>query len=196
MGRYISTGIVFQYRFSKTEIEQQYERRYWKKKPFSELRQEIISQLFPGIYDHEEDDDYLYVYLSDSVKAEDIITTMKAYHSLIGMGKDEADEMERVVEKLKGKTLNDVYKIAQERESYLFYDTELGYSYSYYAYPLVLEGEKRFYSAHVSIITIEASSAKTVTEDDLLSYDFFTELLRYRMKSDKLADSMIIFLSP
>ena len=60
----------------------------------------------------------------------------------------------------------------------------------------MLEGEKRFYSAHVSIITIEASSAKTVTEDDLLSYDFFTELLRYRMKSDKLADSMIIFLSP
>ena len=26
MGRYISTGIVFQYRFSKTEVEQQYER--------------------------------------------------------------------------------------------------------------------------------------------------------------------------
>ena len=59
MGRHISTGIVFQYRFSKTEIEQQYERRYRKKIPFSEIKQEIISQVFPDIYDHEEEDDYL-----------------------------------------------------------------------------------------------------------------------------------------
>ena len=112
------------------------------------------------------------------------------------MSKDESLELERVIERLIGKTLNDVYKTAQRRASYLFFDTELGYSYSYYAYPLVLGGEKRFYTAHVSIITIDASSAKTVTEDDLLSYDFFTELLRYRMRPDKLADAMIIFLSP
>ena len=37
---------------------------------------------------------------------------------------------------------------------------------------------------------------KTITEDDLISYDFFTDLLRYRMKPDKLADAMLIFLSP
>ena len=169
MGRYISTGIVFQYRFSKTIIEQQYERRYWKKKPFSELKQEIISQLFPEIYDHEEDEDYLYIYLSNTVKVEDLITTMKTYYSLVGRSNDDSEEMERVFERLKGKTLNDVYKTAQERTSYILYDTELGYTYPYYAYPLVLEEEKRFYSTHVSIITIDSSSAKTVTEDDLLS---------------------------
>ena len=196
MGRYISTGIVFQYRFSKTEVEQRYERCFRKKKPFSELKREIINQLFPDIYDHEEDDGYLYVFLSDSVKVVDIITTMKAYYSLVGMGKEESKEMERVIERLEGKTLIEVYHIAQERTSCLFYDTELGYSYSYYAYPLLLEGEKNFYSVYASIITIDTSSSKTMSEDVLLSYDFFTDLLRYRMKPDKLADSMIIFLSP
>lgn len=78
----------------------------------------------------------------------------------------------------------------------MLYNTELGYCYSYYAYPLVIEGEKRFVSVHVSIVTIDSSSVKTSTEDDLASYDFFTDLLRYRMKPDKLADSMIIYLSP
>lgn len=196
MGRYISTGIVFQYCFSKTEVEKQYERCFWKKKPFSELKQGIINQLFPDIYDHEEDDDYLYVYLSDSLKVEDFITTMKSYYSLVGMDKEESEEMGKVIERLKGKKLEDVYTIAQKRESYLLYNTELGYCYSYYAYPLVIEGEKRFVSVHVSIVTIDSSSVKTSTEDDLASYDFFTDLLRYRMKPDKLADSMIIYLSP
>ena len=196
MGRYISTGIVFQYRFSKAEIEHQYQRHFWKKKSFSELKQEIISQLFPEIYDHEEDDDYLYVYLADSVNSEDLVTIMKAYYSIVGMSREESDEMEIICDKLKGKTLNDAYSIARKNASYLFYDTELGFSYAYYAYPLILEGKKSFYSVHVSIITIASSSAKTLTEDDLLSYDFFTDLLRYRMKPDKLADAMIIFLSP
>ena len=53
-----------------------------------------------------------------------------------------------------------------------------------------------FCEVSMSIIMIDASSAKTDTEDDLLSYDFFTELLRYRMKPERLADAMIIFLSP
>ena len=196
MGRYISTGIVFQYRFSKTEVEQQYERRFRKKKPFSELKQDIIDQLFPDIYDYEENDDYLYIYLSDSIKVEDLITTMKSYYSLVGMGEYESEEMDKVIESLKGKNLNDAYSIAQERVLYLFYDTELGYNYAYYAYPLELEGEKSLFTVHLSIVTIYTSSAKTSTEDDLESYDLFTDLLRYRMKPDKLADSMIIFLSP
>ena len=84
MGRYISTGIIFQYCFSKTEIEQEYERQFRKMKQFSELKPEIILQLFPEIYNYEEDEYYLYVYLADSVKSEDLITTMKAYHSLVG----------------------------------------------------------------------------------------------------------------
>ena len=193
MGRYISTGIVFQYRFSKTEVEQQYERRFRKKKPFSELKQDIIDQLFPDIYDYEENDDYLYIYLSDSIKVEDLITTMKSYYSLVGMGEYESEEMDKVIESLKGKNLNDAYSIAQERVLYLFYDTELGYNYAYYAYPLELEGEKSLFTVHLSIVTIYTSSAKTSTEDDLESYDLFTDLLRYRMKPDKLADSMIIF---
>ena len=61
MGRYISTGIVFQYRFSKTEIERQFERRFWNRKPFSEMKQAIISQLFPEIYHYEEDENNLFI---------------------------------------------------------------------------------------------------------------------------------------
>ena len=196
MGRYISTGIVYQYCFSKAEIEKQYAKHYWKKKPFSELKHTIIDQLFPDIYDHAEDEAYLYFYLSKSFCGDEIIRTIKSYYSIVGMADSESDEIEKVFEKLKGKSLREAYEIARERKSYLFYDTELGYSYAYYAYPLVIEEKKQFFSVHASIITIAASSAKTSTEDDLLSYDFFTELLRYRMKPDKLADAMLIFLSP
>lgn len=196
MGRYISTGIIFQYRFSKMEVERQYQRLFWKEKAFSEIKQEIIDQLFPEIYDYEEDGYYLYVYLSDSVKGEDIVTTIKTYYSLIGMCNDDKEQINRVSNQIKGKTMNEIYKIAQEKFSHLFQDTELGAYGCYYAYPLVIDGKRGFYSACVSIIMIESSSAKTSTEDDLLSYNFFTDLLRYRMKPDKLADAMIVFLSP
>lgn len=196
MGRYISTGIVYQYCFSKEEVERQYTEHYWKKKPFSELKQAIIDQFFPDIYNHSEDEGYLYFYLSESFSGDDLIRTLKSYYSIAGMADSESDEIEKVCEKLKGKSLREAYEIARERQSHLLYDTELGYSYAPYAYPLVIEGKKQFFSVHASIITIEASSAKTLTEDDLLPYDFFTELLRYRMKPDKLADAMLIFLSP
>lgn len=196
MGRYISTGIVVQYSFSKVEIELQYEKHTRKKKAFSEIKQEIIDQLSPSIYDYEEDDDYLYVYFSDSVKGEDLVTTMKAYYSLRGWDVEDDDEINEVSKCIEGKTMNDFYKYAQEKGSYIFHDVELGGCWCYYAYPLVIEGKRRFFSARMSIIVIDSSSAKTSTEDDLLSYDFFTDLLRYRMKPDKLADAMIIFLSP
>ena len=55
MERYISTGIVTQYCFTKTQNERQYERLFGKKIPFSELKEEIINQ-FPQIYDHKEDE--------------------------------------------------------------------------------------------------------------------------------------------
>ena len=56
MGRYISTGIVYFYLFEKSEVERAYERCSWKKKPFSEFKQDIINQLFPEIYDYWEDE--------------------------------------------------------------------------------------------------------------------------------------------
>lgn len=196
MGRYISTGIIFQYCFSKSRIEQLYRKLFMKEKAFSDLKQEIIDQLFPEIYDNEEDDEYLYVYLADSVKSEDIVTTMRTFYSVFGMCKDESVKFEEVCNRLKGVTIKEAYKIAQERSSYLYYDTQLGYSYAYYGCPLILEGKKFFCDVHLSVVTIEASSSKTLTEDDISPYDFFTDLLRYRMKPDKLADAMIVFLSP
>lgn len=195
MGRYISTGIVYQYCFSKSEVERQYENIHWEKKSFSEIKQQIINQLFPEIYDYEEDESNLYIYLSDSLHAEDLVSTMKAYCSLARMSNDKMKEIESIGVLLQGRTMNEAYKYAEEKPSCLFHRMELGTG-SYYACPLSIDGQVNFYRVHASIIMIDSSSAKTMTEDDLLSYDFFTDLLRYRMKPDKLADSMIIFLSP
>ena len=196
MGRYISTGIVYQYRFSKAEIERQYESNYWRKKPYDDIRQEIINQLFPKIYDSREDEEYLYLCLSDSIRVDDLIATMETYYSLVGMNKEATLEFEGVKEMLKDKTMNEAYDLANEMPSYLYYQSELGFNNSFFAYPLVIEGEKSLYGVDVSIIVIDSSPNKTIAEDDLSPYDFFTELLRYRMKPDKLADAMIIFLSP
>lgn len=196
MGRYISTGIVYQYCFEKQQIESEYHERCWERKSFSEMKEELIKQLFPEIYNYREDDDNVYFTLSDSVRPNDLLNCIKGYYSIVGFGKNDAEEIEGIEEVLKDKTIDEAYEISEEKPSYLFQSIELGYRYQYYAYPLVIEGKRFFCEVHVSIIMIDSSSAKTMTEDDLLSYDFFTDLLRYRMKPDKLANAMIIFLSP
>ena len=196
MGQYISTGIVCQYCFKKSILESEYQDRYWHKMPFSKMKDEIIAQLFPGIYKYEEDKQYIYFTLSDSISTDDLLSCIKAYYSLINTGKADAKELESIKELLRDKTFDEAYALAESGPSYMFYKTRLGGGSGYYAYPLVIEGKRNFYEVQMSIITIDASSSKTSTEDDLLSYDFFTELLRYRMKPEKLADAMVIFLSP
>ena len=197
MGRYISTGIVYQYCFEKAEFVRQ-NLWQWHRKPFSELKNEIIGQMFPKIYDYEEDDQHIYFTLSDSISTDDLISCIKAYYSLVSLNEYSAKELEELETLLRGKTIDDAYELAGEKPFCLFQGVGLGCHnyYGYYAYPLVIDGEKEFYGVNASIIMIDSSSAKTDTEDDLLSYDFFTELLRFRMKPERLADAMIIFLSP
>ena len=196
MGRYISFGIVYRYLFEKQQIEREYQRRCWGKKEFGEMKDEIIKQFFPDIYEYKEYDKYISFTLSSSVTSEDLIECIKTYYSLVGIGTEEAKELEEVCKQLEGKTIHEAYKYSEENPSYMFQYEELGYNNGYYACPLVVNGEKFFCGVHTSIIMIDSSSAKTVTEDDLLSYDFFTDLLRYRMQPDKLANTMIVFLSP
>ena len=64
-----------------------------------------------------------------------------------------------------------------------------------YAIPLVINRGRKYYPVHIWSIMIDNASAKTITEDELLSFNFFTDLLRYRMKPLKLADAMLIYLS-
>ena len=186
MGRYISTGIIYLYGFAKSSIP-------GIESP--EVKQQIIEQLFPEIYDFQEDDKYLYLSLSSSLAVSDLISAMDAYFSLIGLTHKESEEFERVKRLLDGKTIKEAYEQAEEKPSYLYQADELGYSCAYYAIPLVINGRRKLYPVHIWSIMIHQSSAKTITEDDLLSYDFFTDLLRYRMKPVKLADAMLIYLS-
>ena len=196
MGRYISTGIVYFYLFVKSDVEREYEKRHRKKKPFSEFKQEIIDQLFPQIYDYIEDEDIIFFCLSDSLRGDDFVSTIQAYYSLFGDNVDNNSDIKEITECLKGKTIKDAYEIAKNNKLRLFWEMIIGYNYGFYAYPLVIDGVRSFYKVRASIIIIDCSPVKTITEDGLLSYDFFTELLRYRMKPDKLADSMLIFLTP
>ena len=186
MGRYISTGIIYQYGFAKSSIPGI---------ESSEVKQQIIEQLFPEIYDFQEDEKYLYLGLSSSITVSDLISAMGAYFSLIGLTKEKSEEFERVKILLEGKNIEEAYEDAEIKPSYLYQADELGDSYGYYAIPLVINGKRKFYPVHIWSIMIHQSSAKTITEDDLLSYDFFTDLLRYRMRSVKLADAMLIYLS-
>ena len=186
MGRYICTGIIYQYGFAKSSF---------RRIDSQDVKQQLISQLFPVIYDFWEDESYFYFVLSSKVSVSDIVSLMKTYFSLRWQGKEEREELARVLQLLNGKTMTEAYGLAKEKQSYLFQSDELGYSYAYYAIPLVFNGERRFYPVHIWCMMIENSSAKTTTEDYLLSYDFFTDLLRYRMKPERLADTMLIYLS-
>lgn len=187
MGRYISTGIIYQYGFAKVSfpgIESQ------------NVKSEIIMQLFPEIYDFQEDKDYIYFTLSNKVSVSDLFSAMEFYYSLIGLLPNKSEEFDSVKQLLEGKTIQEAYEIAKENPSYLYQADEVGGRYySYYAISMVINGKRKLCPVHISVIMIEQSDAKTVTEDDLMSYDLFTDLLRYRMKPLKLADAMLVYLS-
>ncbi len=187
MGRHISTGIIYKYGFAKSSIPGINSNK---------IKQQVINQLFPDIYDYQETDEYLLFGLSSNIQVSDLISAMGSYYALNGLSKEESDEFEEVKKLLEGKTIDEAYEEAEETPSYLYQACELGYRYDYYAIPLVIDGKRKFYPVHIWSIMIDSSSAKTITEDALLSYDFFTDLLRYRMKSEKLGNAMFIFLSP
>ena len=187
MGRYISTGIIFQYQFEKSGIT-------GVETP--EIKQQIIDQFPPEIYEFEEDEKNLFFSLSGKVQASDVISAMNLYYSLVGRQKYYEEEMKKVTKILDGKTVEEAYYAAQNSPSYIYQTFELGFRYGYYGYPLTLNGKRKFYEVHIDGVKIESSPAKTSTEDDLLSYDFFTDLLRYRMKPERMADAMLVYLSP
>lgn len=195
MGRFISYGIVYQYVISKAELEERYHRAFHTEKPMSEFKQEIINQMFPQIYRWEEDDAYLYFFIRDSYTGDDIIEIMKAFYDIHGYGEDYMEELSPVFSYLKGATIDDAVKTMKENPSYLFQNVSMGFVYSPFAIPFKLNGRKIYISVHVELMMIEMAQFKTLTEDDAESYDFFTYLLRYRMKPNKLADAMLVFLS-
>lgn len=187
MGRYNSTGIIYQYEFEKSTIPgiESYE-----------IKQQVIKQLFPEIYDFREDEESLYFNLSRSITASDIISAMDSYYDIFGVYDIVSEEFERVKMLLEGKTLDEAYEAAEEKRSYLYRADELFYRfYNHYRIRLVINGERDYYPVRINSITIARSAYKTVVEDDLYDYYFFTNLLRYRMKPLKLADAMIFYLS-
>ena len=117
MGRYISFGIVYRYIFEKQQIEREYQRRCWRRKEFKEMKEGIIRQLFPDIYDYEEDDKYLSFTLSNSVKSEDLIECIKTYYSLVGPRKEKAKELEDLCQQLERKTIHEAYEYSKGKPS-------------------------------------------------------------------------------
>ena len=194
MGRYISTGIVYMYAFNKAKVEKEYSSKFGKT-PFSKIKPLIIDQLFPELYEQYENDEHFFLSLSKSIRGEDIASLMKAYFSLVGDKEDIFDTMEKLAEAMKGLNADQVYLFAGEVTEPFFSQVNLGTSYPTYMIPLVVNGKRHFFTASLLLIKIDNASSKTDTEDDIESYDFFTDLLRYRMKPEKLADSMIIYLS-
>lgn len=186
MGRYISTGIIYQYGFTKSSIPEI---------DSPDVKQQVLNQLFPEIYDFREDDKYFYLKLSSKIPVSELISLMETFYGIRGIDSAENEEFEQVKQLLEEKTIDEAYEIARERPSYLFQADQLGPAYGYYAIPLVINGERKLYPVYIWCIMIESSSAKTNTEDDLVSYDFFTDLLRYRMRPSKLADAMLVYLS-
>ena len=186
MGRFISTGIIYQYGINKAHIPGI---------ESSNTKQEIIDQLFPDIYDFREDENYLYFKLSDKVSVSDIISTIENYYDLIHVFEHRCEEFERVKQRLENKSIDDVYKIAEEMPSYLFQTDEIGYSYEPFYIPLLSSEKRALCPVHIWCILIDPSPNKTYSEDEFCAFPFYTDLLRYRMKPEKLADSMLIYIS-
>lgn len=65
----------------------------------------------------------------------------------------------------------------------------------FYFYPFKIGHRTHYARTEVQTISLTETCFKTLAEDDISPYDFFTELLRYRMRDLRLGDSMLVYLS-
>lgn len=193
MGRYISFGIVRTYCFFKESINKWLNLRLHLKE--SDVKEALMNQMFPDIYDFIETDDSYEFTLKSDLSVKDIVELISHFWDVAHIPKS---DREGICEAISEMPLDAALDLAKKKKFYKYQDFQLYgkfYGGSSFAYPLIIGGKRVYMNAEVLGIMIAQSYSKTISESDLHPYDFFTELLRYRLKPCKLADSTLVFLS-
>lgn len=197
MGRYVSFGIVRTYCFFKKSIRDYVNDWFNLRLNLKEddVKNALVEQMFPDIYDFTETD-YGYEFtLKSDLSENDIVELLSHFWDVAHIPESEREE---ICETISGMSLNDALDLAEEKKFYKYQEFHLYgrfYGGSPFVYPLTVNGKQIYIAAEVFGVMIGQSDSKTISESDIRPYDFFTELLRYRLRPCKLADSALVFLS-
>lgn len=193
MGTYIGMGMVGEYIIPKKELSERLQMEFIPTKTDEEIKKEIRKILPEELYKLEEDEKCYDFTLNDDVTPNDVIAIYDEFNKI---SKRDSSELEYINEHRKNlmqmKTINEVIEYATTGSLYFW-------SYSIPAYlhsqQHRLFGKIVYVPMFVDIIAFFLGNGKTISEFPMESFDIFTDLLRYRMKGLKLADSMYVFLT-
>ena len=197
MGRYVSFGIVRTYCFFKKSIRDYVNDWFNLRQNLKEedVKNALVEQMFPDIYEFIETDESYEFTLKNDLSVNDIEELLSRFWDVAHIPES---ERKRICETISEMTLNDALDLAEEKKFCKYQDFHLYgrfYGGSPFAYPLTVNCRQIYMAAEVFGVMIGQSDSKTISESDIRPYDFFTELLRYRLKPCRLADSALVFLS-
>ena len=182
MGRYIYMGIATSYVAYTERID---------KYLTSSVLEDIRTQLSPDIYEFSHHADRLEWILRKDIPITDLTELLRSFSNLYHYPKEK--DLDPLINQLSSMNFEQAILYANQKNYYCYQAFDLD-PFLYY-YPFTINGERVYLNTKVSTIIIADSCFKTYSENDIRPYDFFTELLRYRMKPLKLADSLLVYLS-
>lgn len=193
MGRYVSYGIVRTYRFYKDSIRELVSDCSDINE--NDIKEALMTQIFPDIYDFIETDKVYEFTLKSDLSVKDLVELITCFWDIAHI---EESDREGICEAISEMSFDAALDLAEEKQFYDYMDFHLYGRFRdeiMFAYPIIIDGERGYLDAEVFGVIIEQSYDKTLSESNICPYDFFTELLRYRLKPCKLADSALVFLS-
>lgn len=190
MGRYASYGIIDTFRISLDSLDREIHRNIWGKSLKDFGLEEILSQLPLNIYDVEESEGSISFRLKDTITSKEIVGVMDDFFKIFPY---KIKGIELILEKLSSMTMEELRSFARRREEENFQDFSL-YG-EWYSRPVKIDHHILYPNTDVKGFMIYSSCSKMVVEDDIEPFNFLTELLRYRLKENPLADTLISFLS-
>ncbi len=194
MGRYSSYGIATLYAIPLADLDSVIKRHLYGKS-IEDFNPDDLRALYPeNIYDIHKTEDYVFILLKDCYNGSDIFSLLKDFAAITPHKRQLSPEiLEGIGKAIHDKPMNDVMKLAESQEYEGFQTLDLP-EYLYWT-PIPV-GDKQVYSrTMVRGIMIGYSYDKTETEDDTEPYTFLTRLLRYRLKENPLAPTLLAFLS-
>ena len=194
MGRYSSYGIATLYGIPLNKLEERIRREAYGK-TLDDLNLDGLRIYYPeNIYDIRKTESAIYISLKESFTGNEISSLLKDFAE-IAPNKDllSPEEADKIGEVIKDKPLDEVMELAERGKFYGFQTISLPY-YLYYT-PVIIGDKKVYTPTMVKGFLINYDYSKTDTEDDTQPYRFLTELLRYRLKENPLAPTLLAYLS-
>ncbi len=194
MGRYSSYGIATFYAIPLADLESVIKRHLYGKS-IEDFNPEDLRSLYPAnVYDILKTETSVVILLKDCYNGSDIFSLVKDFATITPHKRQLSPEIvEGIGQVINDKPMKDVMELAKSQKYEGFQILDLP---EYLYWTPVPVGDKQVYSrTRVWGILIGYSYDKTETEDDTEPYTFLTKLLRYRLKDNPLAPTLLAFLS-